>query len=93
MADGGNESSKRGTTTSTNSQVRSNAGGDGEISEALRRKDQERQQRQANRRRVRGGAVAGAESTRGKVRDPNMTMGEEVMRDEADNIAGLCVFT
>lgn len=67
------------------------ASGDGEISEALRRKDKERRQRQAGRRRVRGGAVSGAESTRdkGKEKDVDMTTGEEVMRDEAESIADL----
>lgn len=65
--------------------------GEGDISEALRRKDKERRERQAGRRRVRGGAVSGAESTRdkGKEKDVGMTMGEEVMRDEAESIADL----
>lgn len=67
------------------------AGGEGEISEALRRKDKERRERQAGRRRVRGGAASGMESTRdkGKEKDVDMTAGEEVMRDEAESIADL----
>lgn len=68
-------------------------GGEGEISEALKRKDKERRERQVGRRRVRGGAVTGAESTRDKgkerERDVSMTTGEEVMRDEAESIADL----
>ncbi|TFY75345.1 hypothetical protein EWM64_g8667 [Hericium alpestre] len=61
----------------------------GEISEALRKKDRERRDRAASRRRVRGGAPAAADNGRAKERErnPNMTFEEEIMRDESESIA------
>ena len=57
-----------------------------EVSEALKRKDKERQERSANRRRVRGGAPvavsAGRETASGSV-------GEANIKQEADDIAAL----
>ena len=64
--------------------------GDNEVSEALKRKDRERQERQANRRRVRGGAPAVA-----PVRDKAATgkgLGDVEIKKEADDIAALWVF-
>jgi len=60
------------------------------LSEALKKKDKDRLDKAANRRRVRGGApAAAAESTRGKGKaaDTIMTLGEEAMREEAETIA------
>ncbi|KAI0321403.1 hypothetical protein OF83DRAFT_1168456 [Amylostereum chailletii] len=59
------------------------------ISEALKKKDREKREKAGARRRVRGGAHAAAESTRtkGKDKDLPMSLGEEAMRDEAENIA------
>ncbi|KAI0029603.1 hypothetical protein K488DRAFT_56035 [Vararia minispora EC-137] len=61
------------------------------LSEALKKKDKDRHEKSANRRRVRGGAHSTAESTRGKGKSADivMTLGEEAMRDEAENIAHL----
>jgi DNA excision repair protein ERCC-4 len=59
------------------------------LSAALRKKDRDRRDKAANRRRVRGGGHPLAESTRGKSKDTAMTLGEEAMRDEAENIAQL----
>lgn len=66
-----------------------------EISEALKKKDRDKRDRMASRRRVRGGAsgtVSAGQNDRGSKRDERlgMSLGEEVMRDEADNIAKLC---
>ncbi|THH13224.1 hypothetical protein EW146_g6966 [Bondarzewia mesenterica] len=63
-----------------------------EISEALKKKDKDRRERVASRRRVRGGAAGAAASaesgrSRGTADRVGMTLGEEVMRDEAENIA------
>jgi DNA excision repair protein ERCC-4 len=58
----------------------------GEISEALKRKDKTRQERSANRRRVRGGAPVPAAPSKPAVVDPQMNA-----RDDADVIAALCV--
>ncbi|KZV76813.1 hypothetical protein PENSPDRAFT_645911 [Peniophora sp. CONT] len=62
--------------------------GDG-LSEALRKKDRDRRDKAASRRRVRGGGPSQAESSRvkGKAVDGGMSLGEEAMRDEADSIA------
>lgn len=54
---------------------------EGEISEALKRKDKTRQERSANRRRVRGGAPAVAPS-KSAIVDPKLES-----RDDADDIA------
>ena len=66
---------------------KSTENGDNEVSEALKRKDRERQERQANRRRVRGGApvVAPArdQATTGK------GLGDVEIKKEADDIAAL----
>lgn len=59
---------------------------DGEISEALKRKDKTRQERNANRRRVRGGAPASVAPIRPAVVDPKVEA-----RDEVEDIAALCV--
>ena len=66
---------------------KSTENGDNEVSEALKRKDRERQERQANRRRVRGGAPAVA-----PVRDKAATskgLGDVEIKKEADDIAAL----
>ena len=59
------------------------------LSEALKKKDRDRRDKAANRRRVRGGGPSQAESSRvkGKAVDGGMSLGEEAMRDEADSIA------
>lgn len=69
----------------------SNEGGS-EVSEALRKKDRERQERSANRRRVRGGAPA--PSTSRDIAESKISglQGEASMREEADDIAALLVF-
>ncbi|KAG1731335.1 uncharacterized protein EDB91DRAFT_1154579 [Suillus paluster] len=54
----------------------------GEISEALKRKDKTRQERSANRRRVRGGAPASVAPSKPATVDPKVQA-----RDEADDIA------
>lgn len=66
------------------------------ISEALRKKDEARRERNASRRRVRGGAPAGVggkvvppPSLRDGVGREGMFAGEGEMRIEADNIADL----
>ncbi|KAI0056711.1 hypothetical protein BV25DRAFT_1976751 [Artomyces pyxidatus] len=58
------------------------------ISEALKKKDRDNRERAASRRRVRGGAPA-IDNGRAAARDRTtpVSLGEEVMRDEADNIA------
>ncbi|KAA1477388.1 hypothetical protein DENSPDRAFT_933679 [Dentipellis sp. KUC8613] len=56
------------------------------ISEALKKKDREKRDRVASRRRVRGGAPA-AISQRSRDTDRPMTLQEEVMRDESESIA------
>ena len=58
-----------------------------EISEALKRKDREKQERAASRRRVRGGAPAAAPTTR----EAAVARGEVEIKQEADDIADLCV--
>ncbi|KAI0353441.1 hypothetical protein OH77DRAFT_1522621 [Trametes cingulata] len=55
------------------------------VSEALKRKDRERQERAMNRRRVRGGAPAAATSTRDS--GSKGTLGEGEIKKEADDIA------
>ncbi|KAI0365205.1 hypothetical protein BV20DRAFT_954830 [Pilatotrama ljubarskyi] len=60
-------------------------GGNDGVSEALRRKDRERQERAMNRRRVRGGAPAAAPSTRDS--GSKGTLGEGEIKKEADDIA------
>ncbi|KAG1775146.1 hypothetical protein EV702DRAFT_973779 [Suillus placidus] len=55
---------------------------DGEISEALKRKDKTRQERSANRRRVRGGAPMAVAPSKIAVVDPKVEL-----RDDADDIA------
>jgi DNA excision repair protein ERCC-4 len=59
---------------------------DGEISEALKRKDKTRQERNANRRRVRGGAPASVAPIKPAAVDPKVEA-----RDEVEDIAALCV--
>ena len=61
------------------------------LSEALRKKDRDKADRIASRRRVRGGAAASIASDRSKGKGPAMSLGEEVMRDEAKSIAQLYV--
>ena len=58
-----------------------------EISEALKRKDREKQERAASRRRVRGGAPAAAPTAR----EAAVARGEVEIKQEADDIADLCV--
>ncbi|KAG1764341.1 hypothetical protein EDD22DRAFT_968982 [Suillus occidentalis] len=55
---------------------------EGEISDALKRKDKTRQKRSANRRRVRGGAPLAAAPSKPAVVDPKLES-----RDDADEIA------
>lgn len=59
------------------------------LSEALKKKDRDRRDKAASRRRVRGGGPSQAEGSRvkGKAVDGGMSLGEEAMRDEADSIA------
>ncbi len=59
-----------------------------EISEALKRKDREKQDRAASRRRVRGGAPAPVT----KARDASGSGGPVEIKKEADEIADMCVF-
>jgi DNA excision repair protein ERCC-4 len=62
---------------------------DNNVSEALRKKDKERQERTANRRRVRGGAPGAAStSSRGSAVTETLR-GETDMHNEAENIAEL----
>lgn len=66
-------------------------GADAGISEALRKKDREFRERQANRRRVRGGALSQA-SGREKSVAPAGTQGAAAeIADEADTLAALYV--
>jgi DNA excision repair protein ERCC-4 len=70
--------------------------GDDGISEALKRKDKERAERSASRRRVRGGAPNLASSGNGRVDSlkpeaKDSGAGETQMRDEAESIADLYV--
>jgi DNA excision repair protein ERCC-4 len=58
----------------------------GKISEALKRKDETRQVRSANRRRVRGGAPLVVAPNKPAFVDPKLES-----RDDADEIAALCV--
>ncbi|KAH9889061.1 hypothetical protein C8Q73DRAFT_654519 [Cubamyces lactineus] len=64
--------------------TRQGGGNDG-ISEALKRKDRERQERSMNRRRVRGGAPAAAPTTRDSASSGALPEGE--IKKEADEIA------
>ncbi|KZT25479.1 hypothetical protein NEOLEDRAFT_1178275 [Neolentinus lepideus HHB14362 ss-1] len=58
------------------------------VSEALKKKDGERRERQQSRRRVRGGAANASMSTRVKDRkNGDAVVGEGQMKDEADDIA------
>lgn len=71
-------------------------GGDDGISEALKRKDKEKAERSASRRRVRGGAPNSTSSGNGrastlKPEAKDSVVGEAEMRDEAENIAELYV--
>lgn len=61
------------------------------MSEAMKRKDQVVKERGASRRRVRGGAPAGASSGKStyKTEPKDMVIGEGEMRDEAATIADL----
>lgn len=59
---------------------------DSELSEALKRKDKTRQERSANRRRVRGGAPASVAPSKPTVVDPKVEV-----RGEADDITTLYV--
>lgn len=69
--------------------------GDGDnVSEALKKKDKERAQRNASRRRVRGGVPASVASGNGNARSVktesmDLIIGEDEMRGEADRIAEL----
>ncbi|EJF60626.1 hypothetical protein DICSQDRAFT_87823 [Dichomitus squalens LYAD-421 SS1] len=65
---------------------KSTESGDSEVSEALKRKDRERQERQANRRRVRGGAPVAA-ATRDKMTASGGGLGDVEIKSEADDIA------
>lgn len=65
------------------------AKGDDGVSEALKRKDREKQDRAANRRRVRGGAPAPAPRGRDPARASGDVMGEGEIKREADDIASL----
>ncbi len=65
------------------------AAADDGVSEALKRKDKERQERANNRRRVRGGAPTVPVPTRD--RTASGPLGEVVVKQEADDIADLCV--
>lgn len=61
---------------------------DGEVSEALKKKDRERRERQQSRRRVRGGAANAAPSQRrAEKRGADGVVGESEVKDEADSIA------
>ncbi|KAI0916475.1 hypothetical protein AcV5_002963 [Taiwanofungus camphoratus] len=62
--------------------------GEAEVSEALKKKDRERRERAANRRRVRGGAPA-ATTSRDNVESArsDVLVGEGDLREEADDIA------
>lgn len=68
--------------------------GDGELSEAMKKKDRDRRDRAASRRRVRGGAPAASSTSQ----RPNDSDQEGVMRrggplmEEAEQIADLSVF-
>ena len=59
------------------------------LNEGLKKKDRDRRDKAAHRRRVRGGGPSQPESSRvkGKAVDGGMSLGEEAMRDEADSIA------
>jgi hypothetical protein len=61
------------------------------ISEALKKKDQETKNRQASRRRVRGGGVAVAPAPRKKDDHGALAMGQGEMQVEADEMATLYV--
>ncbi|THH30533.1 hypothetical protein EUX98_g3669 [Antrodiella citrinella] len=62
--------------------------GEGELSEALKKKDRERQARTANRRRVRGGAPTATPSAReGQALPVEGAAGDGKPADEADSIA------
>ena len=65
--------------------------GDGELNEAMKKKDKDRRERVANRRRVRGGAP-GATSTSQRPKETGqegMMKSEGLMMDEAEKIADL----
>ena len=62
-----------------------------DVSEALKKKDRERQERSANRRRVRGGAPTSNTSRDTAESKISGLQGETAMRDEADDIAALLV--
>ena len=62
---------------------------DDDVSEALKRKDREKQERAANRRRVRGGAPAAATTGRDAKPAAGGAMGEGEIKKEADDIAAL----
>jgi len=72
-----------------------NAEEDG-LSEALKRKDRQKKEKIANRRRVRGGTPGPVTSGSGRTtatKDERkvLVVGEEAMRDEAEDIADLWV--
>ena len=77
-------SDKRGNTPIVNG-----TGVEGVLSEALKKKDREREAKAANRRRVRGGASVAAPSTRDTQSRAALTPGETQSKDESDTIAEL----
>lgn len=60
-----------------------------DVSEALRKKDRERQQRAANRRRVRGGVPAQTAPREHNNTGRADVLGEGTMREESEDIAAL----
>ena len=62
--------------------------GDGELSEALKKKDRDRVERQAKRRRVRGGGPVVVSSGREEAKSAR-GLGEVEIKKEADDIAAL----
>lgn len=62
-----------GTTSRGEREANGNGGDDDDVSPALRKKDKERQERQANRRRVRGGAPTAGSSRTGAAESDNGT--------------------
>lgn len=77
-------SDKRGNTPVVNG-----TGVESVLSEALKKKDREKEAKAANRRRVRGGAPAAAPSTRDSQSRAAVTPGDAQSRDETDTIAEL----
>jgi DNA excision repair protein ERCC-4 len=59
-----------------------------DLSEALKRKDKEKEERRASRRRVRGGVPGTRNRNEGKAENKGQMFGVQ-MREEADSIAAL----